>query len=634
MGSDIDDTVQIPDPEDPTKFLTGSQARMEIARKSFMTTGFAPSGFDQAMRAFGSATQSEIAAGEGGSNGSNGYIETSRGSVPHGTQGYESNPDAPVYNNANRVIALESEMTEDEKAEFRRKADELLNKANFDVSDSSTLTGGISINFNTNTKGQDLTNLGFPIYFSGSYIERDGKISYQKREIDKTLLGSGTKIAFPSAALIELLSRVTDKIYISGGFGKGRGIIGGNHAELTAQNSYVTDHAFARAFDIDVVGDIDLNERPQSQVYLNALKNLLNQIEALPQELHPDQVGISSDLANQLNIIDGLEAANAEIRKMHPNLAKFVSFGADSAHKDHIHISYGSERAGAYLPPFDESLNQVDDLPPYVAGGDVGVPVTNPSSLLEKFKKSYKTNTAPFGEGSLTQIEIFHLLNYYGNFGPELSAIFAEIAFRESSCNPWSYNDDGFIGLWQIGTRITSGSGGTLRPIFTVPVTETIENWKMAYTPWKFFGLDKKTDAEKDAWIRNQQLNDASGNVGRANVDPRAFIPLNQVAVLRAKFARPDIANDEIVFIGDRMSQSVLYAWGEKFLVHSWIGDLSFERLKTIYQQGTGKDGNLIGDWILRYINKDSTSLVIDPETGKSKLQSWIEGKIYSGTYV
>jgi hypothetical protein len=628
MGADIDDTVKVPDPSDPTKALSGAQARMEIARKSFMSTGFAPTGFESAMRAFTASSISELTGSSGSAGGSGGEIEHAEGSVPHGTKGYEVSDGAQVYNGANRAIALESEMTEDEKAIFREKADLLLNKANIKIHDTSMLQGGTMINFNINPKGQDLTKLGFQINMAGSYMDRGGTFKYERVDI-APYLGTGERRAYPAAALIELLSRLTDKIFIRGGFGLGRGIIGGNFTELTATNNYITDHAFARAFDIRVVDTVDVEVSPPANVYRQALDILLTNIEALPQELHPDQIGISDQLVTELGLAErGLEEANVTVRTNHPNLGKFVDFTYDSNHRDHIHISFGSKRAGAFLPPYDASKEAT--APPADSNINIGTSISDPSSLLTKFKKSYKTTTAPFGEGSLSQIEIFYLLNSYGNFGPQLSAIFAELAYRESRCNPWSTNDSGFVGLWQLGTR--TNSGGLVKVTLTIPSTETVDMWTLAYLPWKFAGL---TVDKADDIIRNIQKGDPTGNAGRAYWDPRAFIPLNQIAMLRAKFNRPDIANDRIEAIGRKSSQSVLYPWGDGFLEHGWLSGLNYERLRTIYQQGTGDKPENLDAWILFTVNGDSATREVDPENNRPKLQNWVQDfKYYDIIYL
>jgi hypothetical protein len=51
--ADIDDNVKILDPNDPNEknVLTGAAARMEIAKNSMLYTGYAPTGFDVALKA-------------------------------------------------------------------------------------------------------------------------------------------------------------------------------------------------------------------------------------------------------------------------------------------------------------------------------------------------------------------------------------------------------------------------------------------------------------------------------------------------------------------------------------------------------------------------------------------------------
>lgn len=51
--ADIGDDVKIIDPNDPSgkNILTGAAARMEIAKNSILYTGYAPGGFDVALKA-------------------------------------------------------------------------------------------------------------------------------------------------------------------------------------------------------------------------------------------------------------------------------------------------------------------------------------------------------------------------------------------------------------------------------------------------------------------------------------------------------------------------------------------------------------------------------------------------------
>lgn len=52
MAGDIDDSVKILDPNDPeqTKFLSGADARQQILKDSFLSTGYAPGGFATTMQ--------------------------------------------------------------------------------------------------------------------------------------------------------------------------------------------------------------------------------------------------------------------------------------------------------------------------------------------------------------------------------------------------------------------------------------------------------------------------------------------------------------------------------------------------------------------------------------------------------
>lgn len=130
MGGDIDDSVKVPDPDDPTKFLTGAAARAEIARKSIMTTGLAPSGFESAVRAFISSSSSSSTAN---SQTANGIVKSDGDFSSHSTESYYSTDSSQVFNNGNRSIAVINQLSEQEKQEYKTKASQLLSKKNLDI---------------------------------------------------------------------------------------------------------------------------------------------------------------------------------------------------------------------------------------------------------------------------------------------------------------------------------------------------------------------------------------------------------------------------------------------------------------------------------------------------------------------
>ena len=624
MGADLDN-VSIADPDDPNgEKISGAQARAEIARRSIMSTGFAPGGFESSMQAFVSSTISDPineSATSGSVTSSTSYITDSNGnSVPHSTQGYSVSDSSQVYNGGNRSIALVSQLTEKEKEEYAKKADVLLKKANLRISgtDPNTFRNGVEINFNQNSVGQDLASLNFDIVQSGSYIQTANGMQFQAEKIDRKTLGTGAQLCMPSAALVEMLNRLTDSLFIRGGLGVHRGIIGKNLTPLTAESNSVSDHSFVRGFDIFEVGQDSQssikfdNPVPSPQIYLKGLTLLMQYIEALPQEIHPDLVVVSDQLNNELGIRDGLEADDSPIRKMFPNLCKSVNFHSDSNHRNHIHVSFGSKRAGAILPA--ESVVPKEST-------STGIVSTAALSSTEKFKTPFKQ-----GDGPLSEIEVFSLLNVYGNFGEEVAAIFTAIARRETRYTVWSTNKYGFWSLWQLGSR--TKEGGTNVVALQVPSEEKIQFWKLAYSNWKQEGL---TVENADAFIKNLQFNDPTGNAGRQYFDQRAFIPINQVYALRAKFGASTI-NKRFDKLSNG-SASLLDPWGERYLYHGWLSGVRFKDARDAFVKGTGKTEEYLKSWILQNMPTNSRSRNPDPITGKSTLESWMDGKEYSIIY-
>lgn len=621
MGADLDN-VSIADPDDPNgEPIGGAQARLEIASRSIMSTGFAPGGFESSMQAFISASTSDPINDAAGGSGSGSVQDGYGNSIPHSTEGYSVADSSQVYNGGNRSIALVSQLTEKEKDEYSKKAESLLKKSNFRVSsnDASIFRKGFSINFNENSKKQDLAALNFDIVQSGSYMQTSSGPKYQTESVDKKLIGSGTQTCMPAAALVELLNRLTDFVFIRGGLGVGRGIIGPNFTLLTDKNNSVSDHAFGRGLDISAVGkDAETavvfdNPVPTAEKYLKGLSILLQYIEALPQELHPDLIVVSDQLNNELGIRDGLEAADSPIRKMFPNLCKSVNFHSDSGHRNHIHLSFGSKRAGAILPSTSIGVSKSSET--------TSTTTQTATGSVEKFKRVFRQ-----GDGPLSDLEVYTLLNVYGNFGEEVSAIFTGIARRESRYNPWSTNDSGFWGLWQFPSR--NNAGGLNIVHIQVPAMEKIQFWKLAYKNWKQEGLTPETS---DAFIRNLQKNDPTKNAGRQYFDERAFIPINQVYALRGKFVAYDMSQkiDKI----KRGNSSLLIPWGETFLYHGWLSKVRYSDIKDVYTKATGKSENQLRDWILDNMPQNSRSRNPDPITGKSTLESWLDGKIYSIIY-
>jgi hypothetical protein len=614
MASDADD-IQVTDPDNPDELLKGAEARQQIAKQSILSTGYAPGGFESTLKAM---TSSAGEMGAGTTSSSHGNVTNSSGqTIAHSAKGYSSYSDAAVFNGGSRSIALEDELSSQEKTKYQTKMLELNKKLNF----SGSRIAAFNINFDYNEKTkQDLKSIKdkFDLVSFGGY--KSDKGSYGNLEIDKSLIGNGIKKCYPSAALIEFLLQITDKIYIKGGQGTDRGILGSNFSVLTKENNSISDHAFGRGFDIEHIGtskatavDLKKGGGVSKTQYEASLYLLLDHLTTMPDELQPDLIIVSSDLITDLGINEkGLEEADSAIRKKYPALASHVNIGADGSHRDHIHISYGPIRAGSFVTP---------EIAAEILGSTFGSGTAGTASLVDKFKKTYKT-----GDAALQPSDVYQLLNSFGFFSPELSAIFTGIAHRESRYNPWSTNNDGFFGLWQLGTD--PDEGGRTRVKLQVPSEEIIEFWKLGCNNWQEKGLTVDT---VDAYINPIRKKDT--NAGRAFFDSRYSIPLNQIACLRAKLGKKSKNTDAINVIGLNSKQNVLHPWGEGFLYHGWLSGVSYKIVKDVYIAMTKGTEEQLANWILKNTPKDSRTSNIDPLTGESTVQSWIKGKEYSILY-
>lgn len=311
MAGDIDDSVQMIDPNDPNGNtpISGAAARQEIAKQSLMTTGYAPGGFSSALDAvINSKSATDSGAAAAGTNSSSSSVTGSQGEVlAHSLKGYVPYIDAEVFNGGSRAIAVIDELSEQEKEVYAKKLKELNSKGKFQGP-----LYDFTLDFDKNTKGQMLASFDFELSLGGGYTS-DGNYMGSVA-IDKTLLGTGTKACKVSAALIELMLQLTNKIYITGGQGTDRGIIGNNFSLLTSENNSVTDHAVGGGFDIMGLGPdkaqvITLGDGKTGFVakkvdYIKALDLLLTHLQTISYELHPDLIMISNEISVEMGLKD------------------------------------------------------------------------------------------------------------------------------------------------------------------------------------------------------------------------------------------------------------------------------------------------------------------------------------------
>jgi hypothetical protein len=597
--SDLNDDIKIADPNDPRGTpLTGAAAKMEIAKNSMLVTGYAPGGFSESIKALNNSIVNSTVQPE---NSDLAYVTSEMGAtVAEKTSGYTpSSEPGMVLNGGSRAIALDSLLSDKEKEVYAAKIAELNNKANFKGS-----ANPFQLNLSTNSKGQNLSTLGFTINQEPSYISG----SMQSVQVDPNLLGTGLKKCYVSAALIEMLLQVTNKIFIDGGTGTDRTLVGPNFSVLNAENNTVSDHAFGRGFDIMAVGNSTVPSNPLSKnmdTYRQGLHLFLTTLNGLTQDLHPDLIVVHDQLMAELGIAEsGLEGANAAVRAKYPNLGKFVNFAVDSSHRDHIHVSYSPQRAGSFITP--EIATEITGITFTAQSAQSGI-------SMDKFKQNF------FGKpnASLSPDELMALLSTSGLFSLEVSAMFTAIAEREANVQPAAINtkrpQDFSVGMFQINLLPKAHGDKTFYLKYNAsgqPEDSTALGYKLAYS------IDSDNNPKT---LADKVMNQAT----QATVDRRVWIPYNQAwmlgvtAVGSARVAQLFKNNKQI-------DHDCFFPWGEygTTYVPGFIFKTKFSTALSVYLNRGGTDANL-RKWIRTNITQKSS-----PKAYKY-IEGWMGGSVY-----
>ena len=349
---------------------------------------------------------------------------------------------------------------------------------------------------------------------------------------------------------------------------------------------------------------------PTADVYLKGLNIILAQIEALPQEIHPDLIVVSDLLAAQLGIRNGLEDANSGIRLAFPNIAKHTNFHSDGSHRNHVHVSFGAKRAGSFEP--------VMPAPGTVTKSGVKESGTSPAVIpaggLEKFKISYKTNK----DASLTRDEVMQLLVTSGLFSDEIAALFVGISDRESGgWHPGALNTnrstgDFSFGLFQI--NLLPSGGGSLKYPLIYPTPDKVLGVKLAYS------IDKDTDVKS---LGEKVTNLAS----RETSDARMYIPYNQAHILAAKYVGlPKYQN--LVSNNTKINDYNFRPWGDyKSLTSAPMGSFSgvkYSVVRDVYLANTRNSEAKLKAFIKsKFVGKPAYP----------KLNEWFSGYYYTVAY-
>lgn len=130
--TDLDDGFKISDLQDPTgkTTLTGAAARMELMKRSIMSTGLAPSGFEQSLKAM---SRSILNGAMGSIDSSGNFVMNDDDSTfSHGDIFYGDPGLIEAYNGVIRDVAIKSNISEEEKKIYDKKISDLKSKVNFD----------------------------------------------------------------------------------------------------------------------------------------------------------------------------------------------------------------------------------------------------------------------------------------------------------------------------------------------------------------------------------------------------------------------------------------------------------------------------------------------------------------------
>ena len=597
--------------------LTGGAAYLKIIASTIAGTGY---------KATGSASNplqellSVYSTGQWPPNSESGSVsDDGRPAIKHGNVTYIPNPEAPSL--GSRALALDSELTEEEKAFYIERGTLLHNT----IKDKA-LIQGYSIDF-PNTWDNFLL-LSTHTYFPD--VKKDDKY------LDNTIITAPEQKAYISAALIELLIILTDKIGFGGGFGTHRakaseqgknsaGINNSNAQGSATKGTVISDHVFGRGFDMMKIGrtkESILAFQPENpNDYETKLYYLLDALSTVPMPLLPDLIMIHPQVATRIGVADGLEGVETAIKIKYPNL-KYVNFGTDDNHTDHIHMSFSSERAGKYIGSEGLIVSTNTGNSPVVTDE-----VTDSLAVgVQKGKISYMNS-----QDSLSSLELFAILTERF-FAPEPAAILCAIAKREGNRRPGSFNgkcevqsNGGWGGDYSIGFLQYNLIARMNRP------TDHADELPIYYDRANDLSTPKKIRASYLAYKKGADANlsnNAIGakmvelqDLGKAETDPLLWYPINQVGLIATGMFGYN--GTPITLGGERFR-----GWGD-YSVNGvprsdtgFIFGTEFQEAVSVYLT-TGKDIAILEDWVRKHI-----TLAKNPNAAKY-IEQWMDGTVF-----
>jgi len=417
------------------KFLTGQQAFEAAIASTTLGTGYAPGFFQQKASAYVQLMANDT-------DKSNPYRMDGK---PYDVDDDAISLGAP---NNNFPATLVSDASEEEKKIYEDIMTLIKSNGNLDIADGPTM---FAINAEKSFSFKDINQR--------ADFDSNTKLTDIQKFLD--LPDANTSFFYPSISLMLMLLEICNAnsgIAITGEFAFYRGSnLGSSESYMTAlerSTSTISDHAFGRAFDILGIG-LTKNTKKQfinlnPEKWAEYFEIFITQISNLPIFLQPDSITISKKCYDTYiksgEDPDGLKIKDILILK-YPGLSKYITFSTDSEdesiHENHIHVSFGYERAGNAKPLIK---NNSESNPENPSLGTPTIPITPElkNTYLGAGKKVYNS-----GE-TMPKQDIANLLVALGLYNIEEIATIIGIMERESRFQPRANNPQGAIGLMQI----------------------------------------------------------------------------------------------------------------------------------------------------------------------------------------
>ncbi len=593
--------------------LTGASAYMKIVANSIAGTGYSGMGSNNPLNdlldAYKSGTwPDQTDAGAVGSSGAP--------MIKHGNITYIFDPTAPSL--GKRAVALNSELSEEERL-FYIERGTLLNRTIADP----VLVNGFDIDFPDSWAGNRFTST--QTFFPDVAQSSDG------RYVATNLISAAKQKAYIATSLIELLLILVDKIGINGNFGTAKailpttadpatGFIDLPFAGETGQSGSISDHVFGRAFDITNigVGAESIEQVSTSDIkYETQLDVLFQALNSVPMSLLPDLIVMHPEVGRKMGVAEGLEGLDNAIKIKYPNL-KYVNFHMNEHHKDHIHLSFGAERAGKYVGSDGLIMSTT------AGGNETGSEDPEVIAALKSGKVKALTNYKNSPAESFSLTEMFAILTEKF-FSQEAAAIMCAVMKRESNYRPGSFNgkcsfkEDGnlggdySIGFFQFNLvpYVKKGKESSkLKVLFDgttmLDKPKEIQASHLAYAPGATADWTSTKIGQKMVSLQN---------AGKAYTDDLVWYPINQVGfVAYSKFGYNNSPiNDSAGF----------YHWGD-YSDRSDCGFIfgtKFQDAVSVYLT-TGKDIALLIDWVKK-------QLPIKNKKTAPYIEQWMAGAVF-----